>query len=75
MVSSKTVEQSEESARSTHYRFEQGLALSMQSIDYETALAGGRVRRAEGESDRRIAFAALCKALALPQLEFQSTGN
>ena len=68
-VSAKTVEQAEESATLTRNRFEQGLALSTQLIDSETALVAARVRRAEAESDQRIAVAALRKALALPQLD------
>jgi outer membrane protein TolC len=68
-VSSKTVEQATESANITRNRFEQGLALSTQLIDSETALVTVRVRRAEAESDQRIAVAALRKALALPQLD------
>jgi outer membrane protein TolC len=70
-VSSKTVEQAAESASLTRNRFEQGLALSTQLIDSETALVTVRVRRAEAESDQRIAVAALRKALALPQLDAQ----
>jgi len=70
-VSTKTVEQAEESAKLTRNRFEQGLALSTQLIDSETALVSTRVRRAEAESDQRIAVAALRKALALPQLDAQ----
>lgn len=68
-VTSKTVEQAEESASLTRNRFAQGLALSTQLIDSETALVAARVRRAEAESDRQIAIAALRKALALPQLD------
>jgi len=68
-VSAKTVEQAEESANLTRNRFEQGLALPTQLIDSETALVAARVRRAEAESDQRIAIAALRKALALPQLD------
>jgi outer membrane protein TolC len=68
-VSSKTVEQAEESAKLTRGRFEQGLALSTQLIDSEAALLAARVRRAEAQSDQRIAVAALRKALALPQLD------
>jgi outer membrane protein len=68
-VSSKTVEQAEESASLTRNRFAQGLALSTQLIDSETTLVAARVRRAEAESDRCIAIAALRKALALPQLD------
>ncbi len=63
---SKTVEQATESAKLTRGRFEQGLALSAQLIDSETALVAARVRRAEAESDQQIAIAALRKALALP---------
>ncbi len=72
-VSSKTVEQAEESAKLTRGRFEQGLAISTQLIDAETALVAARVRRAEAESDQHIAVAALRKALALPQLDAQTT--
>jgi outer membrane protein TolC len=74
-VSSKTVEQAAESASLTRNRFEQGLALSTQLIDSETALVAARVRRAEAESDQRIAVAALRKALALPQLDAQPTAK
>jgi outer membrane protein TolC len=70
-VSIKTVEQAAESASLTRSRFEQGLALPTQLIDAETALVAARVRRAETESDERIAVAALRKALALPQLDPQ----
>ena len=68
-VTRKTVEQATESAGLTRNRFEQGLALSTQLIDSESALVSARVRRAEAESDERIAVAALRKALALPQLD------
>jgi outer membrane protein TolC len=74
-VSGKTVEQAQESAGLTRNRFEQGLALSTQLIDSESALVAARVRRAEAESDRRIAIAALRKALALPQLDSQPARN
>jgi outer membrane protein TolC len=75
VVSAKAVEQAEESAGLTRNRFEQGLALSTQLIDSETALVAARVRRAEAEADRRIAIAALRKALALPQLDPQPARN
>jgi outer membrane protein len=74
-VSGKTVEQAKESAGLTRNRFEQGLALSTQLIDSESALVAARVRRAEAEADRRIAIAALRKALALPQLDSQPARN
>jgi outer membrane protein TolC len=70
LATSKAVEQATESASLTRHRFEQGLALSTQLIDAETALVSARVRRAEAESDHRIAIAALRKALALPQLDW-----
>ncbi len=68
-VTEKSVEQAEESAKLTRDRFQQGLAISTQLIDAETALVAARVRRAEAEADQRIAVAALRKALALPQLD------
>jgi len=68
-VTSKAVDQAGESAQLTRARFEQGLALSTQLIDSETALVAARVRRAEAEADRGIAIAALRKALGLPQLD------
>lgn len=68
-VTASAVEQASESAALTRARFDQGLALSTQLIDAETALVGARVRRAEAEADQRIAVAALRKALALPQLQ------
>jgi hypothetical protein len=40
-------------------------------MDAETALVVARVRRAEAQADQRISIAALRKALALPQLDFQ----
>ncbi len=72
-VTEKTIEQATESTSLTRNRFEQGLALSTQLIDSESALVAARVRRAEAESDQHIAIAALRKALALPQLDSQPT--
>lgn len=74
-VSGKAVEQAAESAKLTRDRFEQGLALSTQLIDSETALVAARVRRAEAEADQRIAIAALRKALALPQLDSRASAK
>lgn len=68
-VTAKATEQAAESVELTRSRFEQGLALSTQLFDAETALTGARVRRAEAEADRRIAVAALRRALGLPQLD------
>lgn len=68
-VTRQTVLQAEESVTLTRARFEQGLALSTQLIDAETALTGARVREAEAEADRRISISALRKAQGLSQLE------
>ncbi len=68
-VTDQAVAQAAESAALTRARFEQGMALPTQLIDSETALVAARVRRAEAEADRRIAVAALRKALSLPQLD------
>jgi outer membrane protein TolC len=68
-ASEKAVAQSEESVALNRSRFEQGVALSSQLINAEAALIAARVRRAEAETDQRIAVAALRKAFGLPQLE------
>lgn len=70
-VTEQAVAQAEESASLTRARFEQGMALSTQLMDAETALVAARVRRAEAQADQRISIAALRKALALPQLDYQ----
>jgi outer membrane protein TolC len=67
-VTEAAVAQAQESVELTRARFGQGLLLASQLIDAETALIGARVRRAEAEADRRIAIAALRKALGWPQL-------
>ena len=68
-VTETAISQAQESVELTRARFEQGLVLATQLIDAETALTGARVRRAEAEADRRIAVAALRRALGQPQLE------
>jgi outer membrane protein TolC len=67
-VTEQAVAQAFQSAEITRSRFEQGMALSTQVIDAETALVSARVRRAEAEADQRVAVAALRKAVGLPQL-------
>jgi outer membrane protein len=74
-VTDQAVAQATESASLTRARFEQELALPKDMIDAETALVAARVRRAEAEADRQIAIAAVRKALALPQLESQTTSK
>jgi outer membrane protein len=72
VFSRQAVVQATESAALTRARFEAGAALATQLIDAETALVSARVRLAETEADRRIAIAAVRKALGLPQLESPS---
>jgi outer membrane protein TolC len=72
-VTTASTTQAAESAELTRSRFEQGLALSTQLIDAETALTAARVRRAEAEADHRIAIAALRRALGLTQLPDPTT--
>ncbi|SPE60046.1 Outer membrane efflux protein [Verrucomicrobia bacterium] len=74
-VTEELIQQAEESAKMSRDRFEQGLALTTQLIDAETALVAARVRRAEAESDQRIAIAGLRKALGLPQLDTQTSSR
>ena len=68
-VGEKTVAQAGESLALTGHRFAQGLALSTQLIEAQTALTSARVRRADAEADVQIATAALRKALGMPILE------
>jgi outer membrane protein TolC len=68
-ASGQAVAQAEESVSLNRSRFEQGVALSSQLIDAEAALVAARVRRAEAETDQRIAVAALRKAYGFPQLD------
>lgn len=68
-VAEQAVAMAAESANLTRTRFEQGAALSSQVIDSENALLSARVRRAEAESDYRIAVGALRKALGIAQLD------
>lgn len=67
-VTAQAIAQAEESVKLTRDRFEQGLALTIQLLDAETALTLARVRRAEAEADQRIAIAALRRALGWEQL-------
>lgn len=67
-VTEQEIALAEESAELTRDRFEEGLAISTQLIDAETALTAARVRRAESEVNRLLAIAALRKALGLPIL-------
>lgn len=68
-VTEQTTVQAAESAALTRARFEQGLVLATAVLDAEAAHVVARVRRAEAESDQRVAIAALRKALGLSQTE------
>ena len=61
--------EAEQSAELTRLRFNQGLSLSTQLIDAETALIGSKVRLAEARADEHIAISAIRKALGLPILD------
>jgi len=67
-VTETSVAQAAESVDLIRSRFEQGLALSTQLIDAETALTAARVRRAEAVADRHIAIAAVRKALGTSRI-------
>lgn len=67
-VTEKAISQAEESTTLLRSRFEQGLAISTQLLDSETALTTARVRRAEAMADRQISIAALRKALGVSLL-------
>lgn len=67
-VSAKSVQLAEESVTLTRERFQGGLSLAAQLIDAETTLTSARVRRAEAETDRRIAVAALRRSLGLSMI-------
>ena len=69
LVGDKAVAQATESLKLTQDRFAQGMALTTQLVDAQTALTAARVRRADAEADVQIATAALRKALGLPILE------
>ena len=71
----EAIAQATESVELTRARFEQGLAISLQLIDAQTALIGARVRRAEADADQRIATAAVRKALGLPLLPPHASGQ
>jgi outer membrane protein TolC len=68
-VTRRGIELAEESAKLTRDRFEQGLALTTQLIDAETALTGARVRRVEAETNLSLAVAGWRRALGLAIVE------
>ncbi len=65
-LASKGIASAEESLKLTRQRFKEGLALSTQLIDGETALTGSRVRLAKARAGEQLALASLLYALGLP---------
>jgi outer membrane protein len=68
-VTKRGIELAEESVKLTRDRYEQGLSLTAQLIDAETALTGARVRRVEAETNLSVAVAGWRKALGLSIVE------
>jgi outer membrane protein len=68
-VTQRVINLAEESVKLTRDRYEQGLALTTQLIDAETALTGARVRRVEAETNLSVAVAGLRRALGLAIVE------
>jgi outer membrane protein len=68
-VTKRGIELAEESVKLTRDRYEQGLALTTQLIDAETALTGARVRRVEAETNLSVAVAGWRRALGLAVVE------
>ena len=71
----KAFQSAEESLGLTRERFEEGLALSTQLIDAESALTGTRVQLSGARADEQIALAELRHALGLPIRDHQKTRN
>ncbi len=67
-LADKGTKSAAESLQLTRQRFKEGLALSTQLIDSETALTGAQVRLAKARAGEQIALASLRFALGLPIL-------
>ncbi|MCF6311471.1 MAG: TolC family protein [Verrucomicrobiales bacterium] len=65
-LANKGIQSAEKSLQLTRQRFKEGLALSTQLIDSETALANSRVRLAKSQAQEQLALASLRSALGLP---------
>ena len=65
-ITANEIALADKSAAVVRARFEEGLALSTQLIEAETALTSARVRRAEAETARYTAIAELRYAVGLP---------
>lgn len=65
-LADKAIVSARKSLELTRTRFEEGIALSTQLIDAETALTSARVRRSGARAEEHIALAAYRHALGLP---------
>lgn len=65
-LANKGIASAGESLKLTKQRFKEGLALSAQLIDGETALTSSQVRLAKARAEEQIALASLRYALGLP---------
>lgn len=66
ILANKGIHSAGESLQLTRRRFKEGLALSTQLIDGETALTNARVGLAKAQAEEQLAQAALRSALGLP---------
>ncbi|NOY00609.1 MAG: TolC family protein [Verrucomicrobia bacterium] len=66
ILANKGIASAEESLKLTRQRFKEGLALSTQLIDGETALTSSRVRLAKSKAEEQVSLASLLYALGLP---------
>lgn len=74
-LAEKAIRSATESLEQTRKRFEEGVALSTQLIDSETALTGARVRLAGARAEEQIAIASLRHALGLPVMDVESNSK
>lgn len=65
-LANKGIQSAGESLKLTRQRFKEGLALSTQLIDGETALTSSRVRLAKARAEEQMALASLRYAMGLP---------
>ncbi len=74
-LADKAITSAEKSLELTRTRFQEGIALSTQLIDAETALTGARVRHSGARAEERIALAAYRHALGLPIRELNRSSK
>ncbi|MCB1231363.1 MAG: TolC family protein [Verrucomicrobiae bacterium] len=74
-LAEKAITSAEKSLELTRTRFQEGIALSTQLIDAETALTGARVRHSGARAEERIALATYRHALGLPIRELNQSSK